>query len=53
MARSRFKDILGNPYFSDNAKDDKSDKDYKIRSLINHFYQSFSNSVSNDDFDEH
>ena len=47
MARSRFEDILRN--FLDNAKDDKSDKGYKIRSLINHFNQSFSNSVSNDD----
>ena len=37
-------------------KDDKSDKGYKVRSFINHFNQSFSSSVSNDDsqsIDEH
>ena len=33
----------------DNTKDDKSDKDYKVRFLINHFNQIFSDSVSNDD----
>ena len=56
MARSRFEDILQNLHFSDNTKDTKSDKGYKVRSLINHFNQSFSNSVSNDDsqgVDEH
>ena len=34
--------------FSDNTKDDKSDKGYKVRSLINHFNQSFSECVSDD-----
>ena len=46
MARSRFEDIIRNLHFSDNTKDDKSGK---VRSLINHFNQSFINSVSNDD----
>ena len=41
MSRSRFEDILQNLNFSDNTKDDKSDKGYKVRSLINHFNQSF------------
>ena len=50
MARLRFEDILRNHYFLDSTKDYKSDKCYKVRSLINHFNQSFSNSVSNDDF---
>ena len=45
MGRSRFEDILRNLHFSDNRKDDKCDKDYKVRFLINHFNQSFSNSV--------
>ena len=36
-------------HFSDNTKDDKSDKGYKVRSFINHFNQNFSNSVSNYD----
>ena len=49
MARSRFEDIIRNLHFSDNTKDGKSDKGYKVRSLINHFNQIFSNSVSNDD----
>ena len=48
MARSRFKDILQNLNFLDNKKDGKSDKCYKVRSLVNHFNQSFSNYVSND-----
>ena len=50
MTRSKFEDILQNLHFSDNTKDDKSDKVCKIRSLINHFNQSFSNSVSSDDY---
>ena len=45
MGRSRFEDILRNLHFSDNRKDDKCDNDYKVRSLINYFNQSFSNSV--------
>ena len=49
IARSRFEDILLNLHFLNNTKDDKSDKDYKVRFLINHFNQSFSDSVSNDD----
>ena len=56
MARSRFEDILQNIHFSDKSKNDKSDKGYKFRSLTNHFNESFSNSVSNDDsqsIDEH
>ena len=47
MARSRFEDIL--PHFLDNTKDNKSNKSYRVRSLINHFNQSFNNSVSHDD----
>ena len=37
IARSRFEDILRNIRFSDTTKDDKSDKGYKVRSLMNHF----------------
>ena len=47
MAISRFEYIFRNLHFSDNTKDDKSDK---VRSFINLFNQSFSNSVSNDDY---
>ena len=56
MTRSKFEDILRNLHFSDNTKDEKSYKGCKIRFLINHFNQRFSNSVSNDDYqstDEH
>ena len=54
MSRSRFEEILQN--CSNNTKDDKSDKGYKVRSLINHFNQSFSECVSGDctqSIDEH
>ena len=56
ISRSRFEDILQNLNFSDNTKDDQSDKGYKVRSLINHFNQSFSECVSDDctqSIDEH
>ena len=56
MTRTRFKDILQNLHFADNSEDDKSDKGYKVRSLINHFNDSFERSVSNDQrqsIDEH
>ena len=48
MSRSKFEEILQNLHFSGNAKDDKSDKGYKVRSLINYFSQSFSECVSDD-----
>ena len=50
MTRQRFKDILRNLHFSDNAKSDKNDKVFKIRPMIDHFSSSFSNAVSNDEF---
>ena len=37
MAGSIFEDILQNLHFSHNTKDDKNEKGYKVRSLINHF----------------
>ena len=46
MVRSRFEDILWNINFSNNTKDYKRDKGYKVRSHINHF-KSFCNSASN------
>ena len=49
MARSRFENNTSNLYFLDYTKDDKSDKGCKVRSLINHFKQILSNSVSIDD----
>ena len=56
MSRSRFEEILLNLHFSDNTKDDKSGKGYNVRSLINHFNQSFFEFVSDDStqsIDEH
>ena len=50
IARSRFEAILRNLHLSDNTNDDKSDKDYKVRSLINRFNQILSNSISYDNF---
>ena len=52
LARSRFEVNISNLYFLDYTKDDKSDKGYKVRSLVNHFKQSLSNSVSIDDSDD-
>ena len=49
MVRSGFEYILRNLQFSDNTKDNKSEKGCKVRSLMNHFKQSFSDSVSNND----
>ena len=51
LGRSRVEDISGNPRFLDNTKDGKvaDSKGYKVRSLINHFNDSFSRSFSNDD----
>ena len=48
MSRSRFEEILQHLHFSDNTKDDVSDKGYKVRSLTNHFNQSFPECVSDD-----
>ena len=56
MARSRFEDNISNLYFTDYTKDDKSDKGCNVRSLVKHFKQSLSKSVSIDDsqsIDEH
>ena len=52
MTRSRFERTLRNLHFSGNT-DVKNDKGHKVKSLINHFSQSFSNSVSNDDSQSH
>ena len=54
MTKQRFKEILRNLYFSVNVKSDE--KVFMIRPVIDHFNNSFSNAVSNDElqsFDEH
>ena len=56
LTRARFKDILQNIHFADNSKNDKSDKGYRIRPVIDHFNKAFASAVSNDacqSIDEH
>ena len=38
MSRLRLYDTILNLFFSGNTKDDKSEKDCKLRSLGNHFH---------------
>ena len=49
MTTQRFKDILRNLHFSDNTKSDKNDNGFEIRPVIDHFKNSFSDTVSNDE----
>ena len=56
MVRSRLEDIIYKITIFWTTKKMTSYKGHKVRSLMNHFNQSFSNSISNDDFqriDEH
>ena len=56
MARTRFQSILQNLHFSNNGNDDKTDKSYKIRPVIEHLNKVFAESLSNSPFqsvDEH
>ena len=48
MARARFKDIMQNLHFSNNADADKNGKGCKFSQLITHFNESFTLCVSND-----
>lgn len=48
MTRTRFKELPQNLNFFSNTKADKIDKDYKVRLLITHFNEKFSQYVSND-----
>ena len=56
MARIRFQSILQNLHFFNNGNDDKTDKSYKIRPVIEHLNKVFAESLSNSPFqsvDEH
>ena len=56
MTRTRFQSILQNLHFSNNDNDDKTDKSYKIRPVIEHLNKVFAESMSNSPFqsvDEH
>ena len=47
ITKSRFKEILHNIDFSDNDTADSNDKDNKVRSLIDHFNETFQNALAN------
>ena len=46
VTRKRFQGILRNLHFADNEVDDKSDRGYKIRPIINHLNTAFRSAVS-------
>ena len=50
MTRTRFQSILQNLYFSNNDNDNKTDKLYKIRPIIEHLIKVFAESLSNSPF---
>ena len=50
MTRTRFQFILQNFHFSNNDNDNKSDKSYKIRPVIEHLNKVFAESLSNSPF---
>ena len=50
MTRTRFQSILENLHFSNNDNDDKTDKSYKIRSVMEHLNKVFVESLSNSPF---
>ena len=54
--RKRYQEVFQNFYFTDNTKQDKTDKGYKIKPIINHLNESFQAVFSNDleqSIDEH
>ena len=56
MIQNHFYEILQNLLFSCNRKDDKTDKDFKMRPVIDHLNSKFSQVLSNDSeqsIDEH
>ena len=48
MIRSRFCESLQHLYFADNRKNDKTDKAFKMRQVIDHLNSKFSEVLSND-----
>ena len=54
--RKRYQEVFQNFHFTDNTKQDKTDKGYKIKTIINNFNESFQTVFSNDleqNIDEH
>ena len=50
MTRTKFQSILQNLHFSNNDNDNKTDKSYKIRPIIEHLNKVFAESLSNSPF---
>ena len=48
MIQNRFCEILQNLHFADNRKDNKTDKAFKMRPVIDHLYSRFSEVLLND-----
>ena len=48
FTRGKYQEILQNVHFADNSKHDQTDKDYKIRPIIDHLNKSFQESYSNE-----
>ena len=48
MIQNRFCEILQNLHFADNRKDDKTDKAFKMRAVIDHLNSKFSKVLPND-----
>ena len=56
MIRNRFCEILRNLHFSNNRKENRTDKAFKMRQVIDHLYSKFFAVLSNDSeqsIDEH
>ena len=50
MIKTKFQSILQNLHFSSNDNDDKTDKSFKIRPIIEHPNKLFAESLSNSPF---
>ena len=48
MIRNRFREVLQNLHFADNKENDKTDKVFKMRPVIDHLKSKFSEVLSND-----
>ena len=46
ITRERFMELLNNLHFADNSKDDKIDKGYKLRTMIDHLNDAFHAAMS-------
>ena len=49
MIRNRFCEILQNLHFADNTYDDKTDRGFKVRPVIDHLNKKFAEVLSNNE----